>query len=201
MSLKSLIQLTIILLIALISATVYLNYFTKDTKDLTIKIKASQAENIEDKDANYLENINYVSEISENKYEITANRAKIKIDDPDIMFLENVAAFITLKNSNTIKVTSDFGKYNSKNYDTIFSKNVIATYPDHKITGELLDFSFLNNIGTFSTNIVYVGNKTKMFADKMEVNLLNNDTKIFMLDQSKKVIIEGVNWYGTYKKI
>jgi len=201
MSLKSLIQLTIILLIALISATVYLNYFTKDTKDLTIKIKASQAENIEDKGANYLENINYVSEISENKYEITANRAKIKIDDPDIMFLENVAAFITLKNSNTIKVTSDFGKYNSKNYDTIFSKNVIATYPDHKITGELLDFSFLNNIGTFSTNIVYVGNKTKMFADKMEVNLLNNDTKIFMLDQSKKVIIMGVNWYGTYKKI
>ena len=193
MSLKSLIQLTIILLIALISATVYLNYFTKDTKDLTIKIKASQAENIEDKDANYLENINYVSEISENKYEITANRAKIKIDEPDIMFLENVTAFITLKNSNTIKVTSDFGKYNSKNYDTIFSKNVIATYPDHKITGELLDFSFLNNIGTFSTNIVYVGNKTKMFADKMEVNLLNNDTKIFMLDQSKKVIIMGVN--------
>ena len=193
MSQKSLIQLIIILLIILISATVYLNYFTKDTEDLAIKTKSSQAENIEDEATNYLKNINYISEISENKYEITANRAKIKIDDPDIMFLENVAAFITLKNSNTIKVTSDFGRYNSKNYDTIFSKNVIATYPDHKITGELLDFSFLDNIGTFSTNIVYVGNKTKMFADKMEVNLLNNDTKIFMLDQSKKVIIEGVN--------
>ena len=193
MSPKSLIQLTIILLIILISATVYLNYFTKDTKDLTIKIKASQAENIKDEATNYFENINYISEIGENKYEITANRAKIKIDEPDIMFLENVAAFITLKNSNTIKVTSDFGKYNSKNYDTIFSKNVIATYPDHKITGELLDFSFLNNIGTFSTNIVYVGNKTKMFADEIEVNLVNNDTKIFMLDQSKKVIIEGIN--------
>jgi lipopolysaccharide export system protein LptA len=172
---------------------VYLNYFIKDTKDLTIKIKASQAENIKDEATNFFENINYISEIGENKYEITASRAKIKIGEPDIMFLENVSAFITLKNSNTIKVTSDFGRYNSKNYDTIFSKNVIATYPDHKITGELLDFSFLNNVGTFSTNIVYVGNKTKMFADKMEVNLLNNDTKIFMLDQSKKVIIEGVN--------
>ena len=193
MSQKSLIQLTIILLIILISATVYLNYFTKDTKDLTIKIKASQAENIEEEATNYFENINYVSEIGENKYEITANRAKIKIDEPDIMFLENVTAFITLKNSNTIKVTSDFCKYNSKNYDTIFSKNVIATCPDHKITGELLDFSFINNIGTFSTNIVYVGSKTKMFADKMEVDFTNNDTKIFMLDQSKKVIIEGVN--------
>ena len=193
MSQKSLIQLIIILLIILISVTVYLNYFTKDTEGLAIKTKTLQAENIEDETTNYMENINYISEISENKYEITANRAKIKIDDPDIMFLENVAAFITLKNSNTIKVTSDFGRYNSKNYDTIFSKNVIATYPDHKITGELLDFSFLNNIGTFSTNIVYVGNKTKMFADKMEINLMNNDTKIFMFDRSKKVIIEGVD--------
>ena len=193
MNSKSLIQLTIILLIILISATVYLNYFIKDTKDLTIKIKASQAENIKDQAANYFENINYISEIGENKYEITANRAKIKIDEPDIMFLENVTAFITLKNSNTIKVTSDFGKYNSKNYDTIFSKNVIATYPDHKITGELLDFSFVNNIGILSTNIVYVGSKTKMFADKMEVDFTSNDTKIFMLDQSKKVIIEGIN--------
>ena len=193
MSQKSLIQLTIILLIILVSTTVYLNYFTKDTKDLTIKKKASQAENIEEEATNYFENINYISEIGENKYEITANRAKIKMDEPDIMFLENVTAFITLKNSNKIKVTSDFGKYNSKNYDTIFSKNVIATYPDHKITGELLDFSFVNNIGILSTNIVYVGSKTKMFADKMEVDFTNNDTKIFMLDQSKKVIIEGIN--------
>jgi lipopolysaccharide export system protein LptA len=193
MSPKSLIQLTIILLIILISTTVYLNYFIKDTKDLTIKIKASQAENIKDEATNYFENINYISEIGENKYEIIANRAKIKIDEPDIMFLENVTAFITLKNSNTIKVTSDFGKYNSKNYDTIFSKNVIATYPDHKITGELLDFSFVNNIGILSTNIVYVASKTKMFADKIEVNFINNDTKIFMLDQSKKVIVEVIN--------
>jgi len=197
---KSLIQSIIFLLIILLSASFYLGYFNKVSKNLEIssnaskiKTKTLQAENIEDKTTNYLENINYISEISENKYEITAIRAKIKVDEPDIMFLEDVAGFITLKNSNTIKVTSDFGKYNSKNYDTIFSKNVIATYPNHKITGELLDFSFLNNIGTFSTNIVYVDNKTKMFADKIEVNLVNNDTKVFMFDQSKKVIIEGVD--------
>ena len=177
----------------LISSAVYLNYFVKDSEDLAIKIKTLKTENIKDKTSNYIENISYISKIGENKYKIIADRTKIKIDEPDIMFLENVSAFITLKNSNTIKVTSDFGKYNSKNYDTIFSKNVIATYPNHKITGELLDFSFVNNIGILSTNIVYVGSKTKMFADKMEVNLTNNDTKIFMLDQSKKVIIEGIN--------
>ena len=190
---KSLIQLIIVLIIILISSAMYLNYFVKDSEDLAIKIKTLKDGNIKDKTSNYIENISYISKIGENKYEIIADRTKIKTNEPDIMFLENVTAFITLKNSNTIKVTSDFCKYNSKNYDTIFSKNVIATYPDHKITGELLDFSFVNNIGIFSTNIVYVGSKTKMFADKMEVNLTNNDTKIFMLDQSKKVIIEGIN--------
>ena len=190
---KSLIQLIIVLIIILISSAVYLNYFTKDSEDLATKIKTLKTENIKDEASNYIENISYISKIGENKYEIIADRAKIKIDESDIMILENVVAFITLKNTNTIKITSDFGKYNSKNYDTIFSKNVIANYPDHKITGELLDFSFVNNIGIFSTNIVYVGNKTKMIADKIEVNLTNNDTKIFMLDQSKKVIIEGIN--------
>ena len=193
---KSLIQLIIVLIIILISSAVYLNYFVKDSEDLAIKIKTLKTlktENIKDETSNYIENISYISKIGENKYEIIADRTKIKTNEPDIMFLENVAAFITLKNSSIIKVTSDFAKYNSKNYDTIFSKNVIATYPEHKITGELLDFSFVNNIGIFSTNIVYVGSKTKMFADKMEVNLTNNDTKIFMLDQSKKVIIEGIN--------
>ena len=193
MSQKSLIQLIIVLIIILISSAMYLNYFVKDSEDLAIKIKTLKAENIEDETSNYIENISYISKIGENKYEIIADNAKIKINEPDLMFLENVAAFITLENSSIIKVTSDFGKYNSKNYDTIFSKNVIATYPEHKIKGELLDFSFVNNIGIFSTNIVYVGSKTKMFADKMEVNLTNNDTKIFMLDHSKKVTIEAIN--------
>ena len=190
---KSLIQLIIALIIVLILSAVYLNYFVKDSEDLPITIKTLKTGNIKDKINNDIENISYLSKIGENKYEIIADRTKIKTNEPDIMFLENVAAFITLKNSNIIKVTSDFAKYNSKNYDTIFSKNVIATYPEHKITGELLDFSFINNIGIFSTNIVYVGSKTKMFADKVEVNLTNNDTKIFMLDQSKKVIIEKIN--------
>ena len=190
---KSLIQLIMVLIIILISSVVYVNYFTKDSEYLATKIKTLKTENIKDETSNYIESINYTSKIGENKYEIIADRTKIKIGEPDIMFLENVAAFITLKNTSIIKVTSDFAKYNSKNYDTIFSKNVTATYPNHKITGELLDFSFVNNIGIFSTNIVYDGSKTKMFADKIEVNLTNNDIKIFMLDQSKKVIIEGVN--------
>ena len=63
------------------------------------------------------------------------------------MFLRDVVAFIFIKDSDTVKITSNFGKYNSKNYDTIFSENVIVIYPGHKISGEYLDFSFLSNLG------------------------------------------------------
>ncbi|MDB9739228.1 LPS export ABC transporter periplasmic protein LptC [Candidatus Pelagibacter sp.] len=193
MNQKNLIQLIIFLLIVTISISVYLNYFNNDTKSLKINSNAIKTDNKKDENSNYIENINYTSEVSENKYQITAERAKIKIDSPDIMFLENLVAYITIKDSSIIKVTSDFGKYNSKNYDTVFSKNVVATYPGHKITGEYLDFSLINNIGIFSTNIFYVSDKTKMFADKIEINLITNDTRIFMFDKSNKVLFESIN--------
>ena len=107
------------------------------------------------------------------------------------MFLRDVVAFIYVKDTDRVKVTSNFGKYNSKNYDTIFSENVIVIYPGYKITGEYLDFSFLNNLGTFTENVVYTGKKINLFADKIEMNLTSKDTKIFMNDTGKKVLIEG----------
>ena len=193
MNQKSLIQLIIVLLIIIISTSAYLSYFNKNTENLKTNTKAIKVENKINKNSDYIENINYTSEISGNKYQITAERARIEMDNPDLMFLENVVAYITIKNSETIKVTSDFGEYNSENYDTIFSKNVVVTYPNHKILGEYLDFSYVNSIGIFSTNIIYFGNKTKMFADRIEIDLTTNNTKIFMTDNSDKVLIEGVN--------
>ena len=53
------------------------------------------------------------------------------------------------------------------------------------------DFSFLNNLGTFTTKVIYTGDKTNLFADKIEMNLTTKDTKIFMNDNRKKVLIEG----------
>jgi hypothetical protein len=37
-------------------------------------------------------------------------------------------------------ITSNYGKYNTINYDTIFSKNVKIDYVDNIITGDYLDF-------------------------------------------------------------
>ena len=192
MNKKTVIQIILIFLIFLISLSFYLKYFSNNSKvlkdtPLEEKIAANQ-----NNTSTYIDNIDYVSfDAKGNKYQVTAEQAEIKIENSDVMFLTNVIAYIFIKDSDTVKITSNFGEYNSKNYDTIFSENVIVIYPEHKITGEYLDFSFLSNLGTFTENVVYTGEKTNLFADKIEMNLTTKDIKIFMNDAGKKVLIEG----------
>ena len=192
MSKKTGLQVVMVLVIILISLWFYLKYFTKnfdDAKETQVIEKIDENQN---STSTYIDNIDYVStDAKGNKYQITAKQAEIKVENSDVMFLKNVVAFIYVKNSDKVKITSNFGKYNSKNYDTIFSENVIVIYPGHKITGEYLDFSFLSNLGIFTVNVVYTGEKTNLFADKIEMNLTTKDTKIFMNDNEKKVLIEG----------
>ncbi len=188
---KTAIQISMILLIFLISLFLYLEYFNKSPKNLDENKNVKKINTNENTSSTYIDNIDYISSDNKgNKYQITAEQAEIDIDDSDIMFLKNITAYVLVKDSSTIKLTSNFGKYNTKNYDTIFSKNVIITYPGHKITSEYLDFSFLDNLGTISTNVVYTSNGTNLVADKIEMNLVNKDTKVFMNDNTKKVLIE-----------
>ena len=199
MSKKTVIQVLLIFLIFLISVTFYLKYFNDSPKALQNKVLEKKTSINQNNSSTYIDNIDYVSfDVKGNKYNITAKQSEIKIENPDIMFLTDVIAYIFIKDSDTVKITSYFGKYNSKNYDTVFSENVIVIYPGHKITGEYLDFSFLKDLGTISKNVIYNGDKTNLFADKVEINLTTKDTKIFMENNivegffdPKKVLVEG----------
>ena len=192
MNKKTGLQAIMVLVIILISLWFYLKYFTENFKDVKKTLAIEKVDENQNSTSTYINDINYIStDVRGNKYQITAKLAEIKIENPDLMFLSDVVAFIFIKDSDTVKITSNFGKYNSKNYDTIFSENVIVIYPRHKISGEYLDFSFLSNLGTFTENVVYAGEKTNLYADKIEMNLTTKDTKIFMNDTGKKVLIEG----------
>jgi LPS export ABC transporter protein LptC len=193
MNKKTAIQVLLIFLIFLFSILFYLKYF-KNSQKISENILKEDKQNIASQNDNstYINNIDYIStDTRGNKYQITADQAKIKIENSDIMILENVVGYIFNKDSDTIMITSNVGTYNSKNYDTIFSENVIILYPGHKITGEYLNLSFLKNLGTISKDVIYKGEKTSLFADKVEINLTTKDTKIFMDSKNKKVLIEG----------
>ena len=192
MNIKTSIQIFIIFIIFIIFTSLYVRYFNKSSKSLE-KIITLQEEKVnKDNSSNYISDVNYASfDVSGNEYQITATQAQIDVNSPDVMFLENVVANVFMLNSKDVKITANFGKYNAKNHDTIFSKNVVIIYPEHKITGEYLDFSFLNNFGNISTNVIYIGENRSLFADKAEINLTTKDTKIYMDDNSRKVLIKS----------
>ena len=191
MNKKTLLQVLLVFLIILISLGFYFKYFNKSSKISDQNKNTEIVDGDHNNSSTYIRNIDYNSyDAKGNRYQITAELSEIKVENSDMMFLTNVIAYVFIKDSDTVKITSNFGKYNSKNYDSIFSENVIVIYPGHKITGEYLDFSFLDNLGIMSIDVVYNGDKANLFADKIEMDLKTKDMKIFMDDANKKVLIK-----------
>tara|TARA_Y100000591_G_scaffold229771_1_gene200747 strand:+ start:920 stop:1498 length:579 start_codon:yes stop_codon:yes gene_type:complete len=144
--------------------------------------------------SNIIENVNYTTKDADgNEYVINAVQGEIDYTNSNILYLTKVKAVIRLKNSENIIITSDFGKYNSNNFDTIFSKNVIINYLDNKINGEYLDFSLKRNSMIISKNLVYSNLENILKADVIEIDIKTKDAKIFMYEKDKKVNIKSKN--------
>ena len=144
--------------------------------------------------SNIIKDVNYTTkDIEGNEYSITALEGEIDYNNSNILFLTKVEAFIKLKNDEIITIQSDYGKYNSDNFDTIFSKNVIIEYLNNKINGDYLDFSIKRNSMIISKNVTYSNLNNTLEADVIELNIKTKDTKIFMHEKGKKVIIKNKN--------
>ena len=181
---KIVIILAIIVTIILI---VYNKYFDKEKK-----IEKVNSESINTYNSNLLENVEYIAKDSKgNLYIIRATKGEIDYNNNNIIFLEDVKSQIKLTNSDEINIKSDFGKYNTSNFDTIFSKNVKIDYLDNKITGEYLDFSLIKNKMIFSRNIIYTNLENILQADVIEIDIDTKNTKIFMYEENKKVNIKN----------
>jgi lipopolysaccharide assembly outer membrane protein LptD (OstA) len=158
----------------------------------TIKKVDITEENIKNYQSNLIVDVEYVAKDAKgNKYIITAATGEIDNNNSDVIFLNDVKSKIILKNSNNITIESDYGKYNTVNYDTIFSESVILNYLDNQITGEYLDFSILRNTMIISRNVTYANEKNILKADVIEVEIDTKDAKIFMYEETKKVKIES----------
>ena len=175
--------------ISIISIISYYKY-SKEKKNISTIEKV-----ISDEDSyksNIMENVSYSSKDAKgNEYTVNASQGEIDYDKPNVIYLTNVKAFIKLTNSNNVTITSDYGRYNSNNFDTIFSKNVIINYLENKITGEYLDFSMQRNSMIISRNVIYTNLENILKADVIEIDITTKDTKIFMFQDNKKVNIKS----------
>ena len=187
-------QLFLIFLLTVITLFLFFKYFKKTNIEDDLRGNIEQPINTGE---NLIENLKYLSTDKEgNEYKIEAKKGNIDKDNPDIIYLENVIAIILLKNSEYISIKSNFAKYNSKNFDTLFNDAVSVDYEDHLLTGNFLDLSFENNLVSIYDDVQYLSGFSSLSADRAEIDILNKNTKIFMESPGKKVLINNISKNG-----
>jgi len=171
---------------------IIINFKIFEKKDTTlIKPQALESEVYS---SNKIKDVKYTTKDADgNEYIITANEGEIDYTNPNIIYLTNIKAIIKLINSDDMSITSNYGKYNSGNFDTIFSKNVMINYLNNKITGEYLDFSLERNSLIMTKKVIYTNLDNILKADVVEMNIKTKDTKIYMYENKKKINIKSIN--------
>ena len=188
MTKKKLIRIVLIVLFLFFAIFIYSKLNQKKKLNQITQVKKDEIIY----NANIIQGANYTSkDLKGNEYIIEAARGEIDLEDSNKIFLTDVSAIIKLKDKDDVNITSNFGKYNIVNNDTIFSKNVIITYLDNKITGDYGDFSLERNSMIISKDVTYTNLENMLKADLIEIDIKTKDIKISMYEQDKKVNIKS----------
>lgn len=171
----------------------FLKYYKKNNE----KTESSFTSKIPNKtipsDENLIKNMEYSSKDDEgNYYKIFSDFGKIELENPDLIYMTNVTAFIYLiKDNDRINITSKFAKFNNQSFETEFIKDVKIIRQDEKITGDKLEFSLEKDIILLSNNIIFTKPGFNLKADKVEIDLITKNSEIYMNDSKKKVVALG----------
>jgi hypothetical protein len=203
---KTSLQLFLFSIILIISILFFKNYFMqKKITNISKNIENIDKDKIKEeyqylkkldyeKKSNLIYNIEYVSEFKNgNFYEITSQYGELVYDQPGLVNMKMVVATINLNNSSPITISADKAVYNNINHDTKFYKNVLMTYNDHVTNSDNLNLMFEKNLATLSNNIVYKNLNTKLEADKMIIDLISKNSKIYMNNAADTVKIVSIN--------
>ena len=183
----------IIFLFLIIGVILFFLKTFQNTKKISQEDSLSSKKEDNTSVSNIIKNVNYTSiDDKGNQYIIDAEIGEIDLSNADIIYLTNVKALIKLIDKDSITITSDYGKYNIINYDTIFSKQVKIDYVDNIVTGDYLDFSMMKNLLIVSRNVVYKNLENTMKADVIELDTTTKNTKIFMYNSKEQVNVTNI---------
>ncbi len=189
---KTLFQVFLIFLVLLVSSIFYFKYFhvknsaeTKKNETSTDKKKNNEIE------GNTIKEIIYESfDSNGNNYIINSDIGTFSDTNKEEILMTNVTAKIVLNNGKNITLKSKNAKYNTQNSNTNFFYDVELNYLNHKINSDNIDILFTDSKLEAFNNLVYRNSDINLIADKVELDLLTKDTKIFMFDNSRVKIIK-----------
>ena len=189
---KILIQFLLLTTIFIIVFSTFFLYFNKKEKlkASSLPIIKEKESLIDDETGTLIKDINYsFYDSSGNYYELLSEVGKVDISNSDKIFMTDVVATIYLVDSSPVKITSKHANYNKINHETSFFENVKVTHLIHKATSENLDISFNDNLASMYNNIVYNKPGTNLKADRLEIDLITKNSKIFMDNKTEKIKI------------
>jgi len=190
MNKKTALQLLLSSMVVAIFLTIFLKYFNQELESKKEKNSEEKISKVLKEKSNIIKDIRYLSkDDAGNIYVVNAEYGEINEDNPDIIFLKNVKAKISIFNSEDIFIESDFAKYNSKNYNTNFYENTKVEYTGHKINCRYLDLLFNKNLAILYENIVYKTLQARLLADRLEIDLITKNSKLSMKDEKEKIKI------------
>lgn len=193
MNKKVIIQLLLVIILFGVFIFVFLKYFQEkeDTiKETNKEINKIISSEIGDETGTLIKDLEYTfTDPAGNYYELFSELGEVDIENSDKIFMKNVIAFIYLKKTSKIKIVSKYANYNRENHETNFFEDVKLTHLIHEATSENLDISFNNNTASMYNNIIYKKPGTKLTADRLEIDLITKNTRMFMNNEYEKIKI------------
>ena len=188
---KKSLQYSLVILLIFSSIIFYKKFFSENEKIAEKKINNYYSDK-KTKNSNLIETLKYISQdLVGNTYIIKADSAEFVKDKTENVILFKVNAEIIRQDDNIIKINSDEAIYNKRNNDTIFKKAVSIDYGDQLIKSEIVKLNFSKNLIEIIENVQYMNRNTKIYADKVELDLLKKKMKISMVNQNDNIQITG----------
>ena len=170
MNSKILVQLIILLFFLSTIFFVYRKYFSPKKDSVVLIDKNQDLENL-GTGGNLIKDIRYLyTDKNRNRYLITSKYGEVSNKNIDIILMKNVEAEIKFFKKDTVYIDAESAKYNSQNFDTEFSQNVVLKYTNHEINAENIDLSFQKNFALLYNSVVYKNSYNELFADKIEID-------------------------------
>ena len=191
MEFKTYLQLFLVSIILFISV-IFVKVYFYENKNEKNKISLEEKEKIKDIKSSSIKNISYISEDrSGNKYTIKSQFADLNNAETNLVIMKNVEGTIDILNSSPIMIYSKDAHYDSLTFDTRFFILLIMKYNYHNIKSDNLSLDFKKKLVTISGNVIYNELSTVMEADKIEIDLITKNSRIFMNNKEKKVKIKN----------
>ena len=185
---KTIIQFIFGAFFLIILSSFYFKYFSSNKQSSITQKTNDNSKSLEAK-GNLIKDMKYENtDISGNKYFIYSEYGEVDVNNPDIILMKNVFAKVEIFKKDTIYINSFSAKYNLINYETNFNKDVELKYLDHIIFTKNMDLSFQKNFAWLYTDVVYKSFDYELFADKIEIDLITKNSKIYT-NKGKKVKI------------